>query len=112
MRAVISPTRRFLRVTRRFAAVVFAVVACLLEYLINALTGRISLVHRIDVLHRWSARVMPWLGVSFAGHGTAPAGGLIVSNISAISIFWCSARSLRVPLWPNAKSRAGRELAG
>ena len=80
MSAIISPTRRFLRVIRRFAAVVFAVLACLFEYLINALIGRTSLPHRIDVLHRWSARVLPWLGVSFASHGTVPAGGLVVSN--------------------------------
>jgi len=69
-----------LRVSRRFAAVGFAVLACLFEYLINALTGRTSLLHRINVLHRWSARVLPWLGVSFAGHGPVPAGGLVVSN--------------------------------
>lgn len=36
--------------------------------------------HRINVLHRWSARVLPWLGVNFAGYGTLPAGGLVVSN--------------------------------
>ncbi|HKV95793.1 MAG TPA: lysophospholipid acyltransferase family protein [Candidatus Angelobacter sp.] len=80
MSALISPTRRFLRVTRRFAVVGFAVFACLFQYLLNALTGRTALLHRMDVLHRWSARVLPWLGVSFAGDGMAPAGGLLVSN--------------------------------
>lgn len=58
----------------------FTVFACLFEYLVNALTGKTSLPRRIDVLHRWSARLLPWLGVSFASQGTVPAGGLVVSN--------------------------------
>ena len=58
----------------------FTVFACLFEYLVNALTGKTSLPHRIDVLHRWSARLLPWLGVSFASQGTMPPDGLVVSN--------------------------------
>jgi 1-acyl-sn-glycerol-3-phosphate acyltransferase len=69
-----------LRIARRYAAVAFCICACLLEYLVNALFGRNSLIHRASVLHRWSAQVLPWLGVSFGSQGAMPASGLVVSN--------------------------------
>ena len=78
-RAVI-PGRRFLRVAKRYAAVAFCMVACLAEYLINALTGRTDLSHRTYALHRWSARVLPWLGVRVVTEGRLPENGLLVSN--------------------------------
>jgi len=76
----ISPTRRFFRVARRYAAVAFCMVACLAEYLINALTGKTDLGHRAFALHRWSARVLPWLGVRIVTEGRLPQNGLLVSN--------------------------------
>jgi 1-acyl-sn-glycerol-3-phosphate acyltransferase len=76
----ISPARRCLRVARRFAAVAFCMVACLGEYLVNALTGRTDLGHRAYALHRWSARVLPWLGVRIVIDGRLPENGLLVSN--------------------------------
>lgn len=78
--AVISPIRRFARVTKRYAAVALSIVGCLLEYLFNALTGRTSLQQRAAVLHRWSARLLRWLEVSYSCVGAAPASGLLVSN--------------------------------
>ncbi len=69
-----------MRVTRRYAAVAFCVSACLSEYLVNALSGKTSLIHRAGVLHRRSAQLLPRLGVSFRSHGGIPASGLLVSN--------------------------------
>jgi lyso-ornithine lipid O-acyltransferase len=80
LRAVISPTRRFLRISKRYAAVAFCLFGCLLEYLFNAVTGRTSLLHRAYTLHRWTAHALRWLRVSYSSQGTAPAGGLVVSN--------------------------------
>jgi 1-acyl-sn-glycerol-3-phosphate acyltransferase len=76
----ISPTRRFLRVTTRFVALTFCVFACLLEHLFNAITGKTSLAQRPYPLHRWSARLLPWIGVRIECQGTPPDQGLIVSN--------------------------------
>jgi lyso-ornithine lipid O-acyltransferase len=77
---VVNPTRRFLRVARRYAAVAFCMVACLAEYLINALIGKTDSGHRAYALHRWSARVLPWLGVRIVTEGRLPENGLLVSN--------------------------------
>src|SRR5262245_28444067 len=88
----VTPIRRFLRVTRRYAAVVFTIFGCLLEYLFNTLTGRTSLLERASVLHRWSACLLRWLGVSYSSQGATPAGGLVVSNhLSYLDILLCSA---------------------
>lgn len=78
--AVISPTRRFLRLIRRYAAIVFCIAACLVDYLVNALSGKTSLLHRAGVLHRRSALLLPRLGVSFTSLGHVPEKGLVVSN--------------------------------
>ncbi len=69
-----------MRVAGRYAAVGFTISACLFEYLVKALFGRNSLIHRASVLHRRSAQLLPWLGVSFSSHGDIPASGLGVSN--------------------------------
>lgn len=69
-----------MRLTRRYAAVVFCIAACLFDYLINALSSKTSLLDRADVLHRRSARLLPWLGVSFTSLGHVPEKGLVVSN--------------------------------
>src|SRR5262249_52037916 len=75
-----SPTRRFLRVTRRFAALGFCISACLLEHLLNIVIRRTRLAQRPYPLHRWSARLLPWVGVTVDCQGRPPEGGLIVSN--------------------------------
>jgi len=106
----VTPIRRFLRVTRRYAAVVFTIFGCLLEYLFNALTGRTSLLERARVLHRWNARLLRWLGVSYSSQGATPAGGLVVSNhLSYLDILLFSAVA---SLSPKPKSNPGRESAG
>jgi lyso-ornithine lipid O-acyltransferase len=76
----VTPVHRFLRVVRRYAAVAFCMVACLAEYLVNALTRKTDLGHRAFALHRWSARVLPWLGVRIVTEGRLPENGLLVSN--------------------------------
>jgi lyso-ornithine lipid O-acyltransferase len=105
---LISPTRRFLRIARRYAAVGFTISACLLDYLFNALSGRSSLIHRASVLHRRSAQLLPRLGVSFRRQGAIPASGLVVSNhLSYLDILVFSAiapcvfvSKREVRLWP------------
>ncbi len=88
----VSPIRRFLRIIRRYAAVVFVIFGCLLGYLFNALTGQTSLLECAGVLHRWSARLLRWLGVGYSSQGQAPARGLVVSNhLSYLDILLFSA---------------------
>ena len=88
----INPFRRFLRVTLRFAALGFYISMCLLEYLLNFLIRKTSLRQRPYALHRWSGRLLPWLGVSTRCEGIPPAGGLVVSNhVSYLDILVFSA---------------------
>lgn len=90
--AVVSPIRRLLRLTWRYAAVVLSIFGCLLAYLFNVLTGRTSPEQRAQALHRSSVRLLRWLGVSYSSQGTAPASGLIVSNhLSYLDILLFSA---------------------
>jgi 1-acyl-sn-glycerol-3-phosphate acyltransferase len=78
--------------TRRFVALGVCMSACLLEHLLHAVTGKTSLRDRPCPLHRWSARLLPWLGVTVDCRGTPPASGLIVSNhVSYLDILVFSA---------------------
>jgi len=69
-----------MRLTTRYAAVVFCIAACLFEYLINALTGKTGLLHRTSVLHRRNAQLLRRLGVGLVVNGPIPEKGLVVSN--------------------------------
>ena len=80
MSEVISPIRRFARLTARYAAVAYAVATCLLDYLVNALSGKTSLIHRAGVLHRRCGQLLPRLGVSLVSQGPVPDTGMVVSN--------------------------------
>lgn len=59
---------------------ILCIIGSLLEYLLNALSGKTGLRHRAYTLHRWTARALRWLAVSFSTHGIAPASGLLVAN--------------------------------
>jgi len=77
---------------RRFAALGFCVSACLLEHLLDFLIGKTRLSERPYPLHRWSARLLPWIGVTVDCQGKPPEGGLIVSNhVSYLDILVFSA---------------------
>ena len=80
MSSSLTPIRRYLRITQRFGAIAVSIVACLSEYLLDALTGRFTRARRPYPLHRASVRLLRWFGVSIECHGTPPASGLIVSN--------------------------------
>src|SRR5215472_18232767 len=56
------------------------IIGSLLEYLLNALTGKTSLRHRAYTLHRWTSRTLRGLAVSYSWEGSAPASGLLVAN--------------------------------
>ena len=78
--------------TRRFVALGFCIGGCLLEHLLNIVIGKTGLARRPFPLHRWSARLLPWIDVTVDCQGEPPAGGLIVSNhVSYLDILVFSA---------------------
>lgn len=78
--------------TRCFAALGFCVSGCLLEHLFHIVVGKTGLAQRPFPLHRWSARLLPWIDVTIHCQGEPPAGGLIVSNhVSYLDILVFSA---------------------
>ena len=64
----------------RGAALAWGVAGCLTEYLLRGLGGRPSEKTRIEVLHRWSRRTLPRMGVTIQVTGSPAGAGLIASN--------------------------------
>ena len=72
--------KRTARVIIRGSALVWGIVCCLGEYFVRRLGGRLSEQTRIEVLHRWSRRTLPRMGITFEVAGSPIAAGLIASN--------------------------------
>ena len=75
-----SLPKRIARVLVRGAALLWGVAGCLAEYFLRRVAGRLSEQTRIEVLHRWSRRTLPRMGVVIHVTGSPPASGLIASN--------------------------------
>ncbi|HET7873744.1 MAG TPA: lysophospholipid acyltransferase family protein [Terriglobales bacterium] len=77
---------------RRSAATAFAMVGCVLEFLITLAAGKRDAASRARVLQKWSARLLRWFNVALTVEGTPPSAGLIVSNhVSYLDILAFSA---------------------
>jgi 1-acyl-sn-glycerol-3-phosphate acyltransferase len=75
-----SLPKRIVRVLVRGAGLVWGVAGCLAEYMLRRMGGRLSEKTRIEVLHRWSQRTLPRIGVSIEIAGFPLEAGLIASN--------------------------------
>jgi 1-acyl-sn-glycerol-3-phosphate acyltransferase len=71
--------KRIARVIVRGSGLAWGIAGCLAEYFLRRLRGPLSEQTRIEVLHRWSRRTLPRMGVSLEVSGS-PGGGLIASN--------------------------------
>lgn len=79
----IAPARlpkRIVRVLVRGCGLLWGVICCLAEYSLRRLGGRLHEHTRIEVLHRWSRRTLPRMGIRVAVAGTPAGAGLIASN--------------------------------
>ena len=75
-----SRSKRIARVIVRGAGLGWGVAGCLAEYLLRRFAGRLSEQTRIEVLHRWSRRTLPRMGIAIDVTGSPTSGGLIASN--------------------------------
>ena len=72
--------KRIARLIVRGAGLAWGVAGCLAEYLLRRLAGRLTEQTRIEVLHRWSRRTLPRMGVTIDVTGSPAGAGLIASN--------------------------------
>jgi 1-acyl-sn-glycerol-3-phosphate acyltransferase len=72
--------KRIARVIVRGCGLLWGIVCCLAEYSLRRLGGRLQEHTRIDVLHRWSRRTLPRMGIRIDVTGSPVAAGLIASN--------------------------------
>ena len=72
--------KRIARVVVRGSGLAWGIAGCLAEYFLRRLGGRLSERTRIEVLHRWSRRTLPRMGVAIETSGSPAGGGLIASN--------------------------------
>jgi 1-acyl-sn-glycerol-3-phosphate acyltransferase len=75
-----SLPKRIVRVVLRGTGLAWGVAACLSEYLMRRLAGPLPEQTRIEVLHRWSRRTLPRMGITLDVAGAPPSTGLIASN--------------------------------
>jgi 1-acyl-sn-glycerol-3-phosphate acyltransferase len=75
-----SLPKRTARVMARGGGLLWGIVCCLAEYLVRRLGGKLSEQTRIEVLHRWSQRTLPRMGVRIEVTGSPARPGLIASN--------------------------------
>ena len=75
-----SLPKRIARVIVRGSGLLWGVACCLLEYLWRRLGGKLSEQTRIEVLHRWSNRTLPRIGLRLEVTGVPLGAGLIASN--------------------------------
>ncbi len=75
-----SLPKRIVRVMMRGSGLLWGIVACLGEYFVRGLRGPLSEQTRMDVLHRWSRRTLPRMGIAIEAAGPPMAAGLIASN--------------------------------
>ena len=72
--------KRIARVIVRGCGLFCGIIGCLAEYLLRRFGGRLQEQTRIDVLHRWSRRTLPRMGIRVEVTGLPAAAGLIASN--------------------------------
>ncbi|MGZ7098159.1 MAG: lysophospholipid acyltransferase family protein [Candidatus Angelobacter sp.] len=72
--------KRTARVIARGSGLLWGVACCLAEYLLRRLDGKLSEQTRIEVLHRWSRRTLPRMGIRIEVTGSPVGAGLIASN--------------------------------
>lgn len=75
-----SLPKRTARVILRGIGLLWGIVGCLGEYFVRRLGGPLSQQTRTEVLHRWSRRTLPRIGVAIEVTGAPVVAGLIVSN--------------------------------
>ena len=75
-----SLPKRITRVIVRGCGLLWGVAGCLAEYFLRRLAGPLSEQTRIEILHRWSRRTLPRMGVIIEATGLPPVSGLIASN--------------------------------
>jgi 1-acyl-sn-glycerol-3-phosphate acyltransferase len=103
-----SLPKRIARVMLRGSGLVWGIVCCLSEYFVRRLGGKLSEQTRIEVLHRWSRRTLPRMGITVDVAGLPAGRGLIASNhLSYLDILVYSAiapcafvSKLEVRAWP------------
>jgi 1-acyl-sn-glycerol-3-phosphate acyltransferase len=72
--------KRIARVIVRGCGLFWGIIGCLAEYSLRRLGGRLSERTRIEVLHRWSRRTLPRMGIRVEVKGAPLGAGLIASN--------------------------------
>jgi lyso-ornithine lipid O-acyltransferase len=72
--------KRITRVIVRASGLLWGILGCLVEYFLRRLGGKLSEQTRIEVLHRWSRRTLPRMGIRIEFAGAPVAAGLIASN--------------------------------
>ena len=72
--------RRIVRVIVRGCGLLWGIAGCLAEYLLRRLGGRLSEKTRTEVLHRWSHKILPRMGIHVEVAGSPAVAGLIASN--------------------------------
>jgi 1-acyl-sn-glycerol-3-phosphate acyltransferase len=100
--------KRAARVLVRLSGLAWGIACCLAEYFLRRFAGRLSEQTRIEVLHRWSRRTLPRMGVMIEVTGSPMGAGLIASNhLSYLDIIVYSAiapcafvSKLEVRGWP------------
>lgn len=75
-----SLPKRAARVMARGSGLLWGIVCCLAEYLVRRSGGKLSEQTRIEVLHRWSRRTLPRMGIRIEVTGSPARPGLIASN--------------------------------
>jgi 1-acyl-sn-glycerol-3-phosphate acyltransferase len=75
-----SLPKRIARVIVRGTGLAWGVTGCLAEYFVRRFAGRLSEQTRIAVLHRWSRRTLPRMGIDIDVIGSPTGAGLIASN--------------------------------
>jgi 1-acyl-sn-glycerol-3-phosphate acyltransferase len=75
-----SLPKRIARVIFRGTGLAWGVAACLSEYLLRRLAGRLPEQTRIEILHRWSRRTLSRMGITIDVTGVPPGTGLVASN--------------------------------
>jgi 1-acyl-sn-glycerol-3-phosphate acyltransferase len=75
-----SLPKRIARVITRSCGLFWGIFGCLVEYLLRGVGGRLSEQTRIEVLHRWSRRTLPRMGIHIEVASSPAGAGLIASN--------------------------------
>jgi lyso-ornithine lipid O-acyltransferase len=75
-----SLPKRIFRVIVRGCGLLWGIAGCLAEYLLRRLGGRLSEKTRIEVLHRWSRKILPRMGIHVEVASSPAVAGLIASN--------------------------------